>query len=254
MDGNPSLPDLKHMTNAFQRVLIDTTRRLPPFLEENERCSFPTQEADDEEVILNSDGCNCQLCKKPPDQESPEGFFEIFEGNISEVTKRPRPPSSFSSSSIHSSQMAFISSFTAVDETEFDIPLDPLGLVDEEDLFKFINTHPGCENDGPELTVPDKPSKPKSAPTAEPIRLVERNPPPGIPDSFVPGDWTDFVNVDIMDISDHAKKKVRNLLDRFVNLFSTRKTDCRPIYINGKPVEVDIELMTDKPIFIKSLS
>ena len=37
MDGTPSLPNLKHMTNAFQRVLIGTTGRLPPFFEENER-------------------------------------------------------------------------------------------------------------------------------------------------------------------------------------------------------------------------
>ena len=37
MDGTTSLPNLKHMTNAFQRVLIGTTGRLPPFFEENER-------------------------------------------------------------------------------------------------------------------------------------------------------------------------------------------------------------------------
>ena len=252
MDGNPAPPELKHLTNAFRRVLFDTTNRLPPFLEANERCFFPTPEVGDEEVVLPPKGCGCRLCKEPPDKKLEEGFFDIFEGNISKVTQQPRPPSSYASSGSQTQPIAMISSFTAVDEAEFDIPLDPLGIVDEEELYKFINTHPGCENDGPEPEKDEKkPPKPKPTSTADPIRLIERNPPPGIPDSFVPGDWRDFVNVDVMDISDQAKKKVTNLLDRFVNILSCRKTDCRPIYIDGKPVEVDIELMTEKPIFIK---
>jgi len=148
--------------------------------------------------------------------------------------------------------MAFISNFTAVDESEFNIPLDPLGLVDEEDLYKFLNTHPGCENDNEEdyKKIP-RPKGPPSVPAAEPIRLIERNPPPGIPDSFIPGDWRDFLDVNALDISDSAKKKIEIIMDKFVNLFSTRKTDCRPIYIDGKPVEVDINLTTDQPVFIK---
>jgi len=63
-------------------------------------------------------------------------------------------------------------------------------LVDEEDLFKFTNTHPGCENDGLEEEVKTPFNNSKA--TVEPIRMVERNPPPGIPDSFVPGDWRGF--------------------------------------------------------------
>ena len=252
MDGNPSLPDLKHMTNAFRRVLIDTTNRLPPFLEENERCSFPVPEAEEEEVFLPTEDCACQLCKLPPEQLKEEGCFEIFEGNISNVTSQPRPPSSIASSMLNA-PTAFISSFTAVDESEFDIPLDPLGQVDEEELYKFLNTHPGCENDdynSENETI--EPSKPKATPTAEPIKPIERNPPPGIPDSFVPGEWREFIDVESLGISEFTKKKLVNLMDRFVNIFSCKKTDCRPIYIDGKPVEVDIELTTDKPVFLKS--
>ena len=112
----------------------------------------------------------------------------------------------------------------------------------------FINEHPGLE-------VPD-----------EEQAELERLPPvlktdpelykgfslDGIPDQFRPGNWRDS---DIMDringVKDSTKEAFGKLLDKHINLLSFYPTDGRPIIIDGKPVEIDIKLSTDKPIFLK---
>jgi Reverse transcriptase (RNA-dependent DNA polymerase). len=74
----------------------------------------------------------------------------------------------------------------------------------------------------------------------------------GIPDQFRPGDWRES---DIMDrikgIKDSTREAFGKLLDKHTNLLSFYPTDGRPIIIDGKPVEIDIKLSTDKPIFLK---
>ena len=244
VDGDLKEPELSYMTDGFMKVLKDTTSKLPPFLAPNQRCDFPTRETESEEVIVLASSCACDLCTLPSHLLTQEGCFEIFKGDISKITQ-PKTEHTF-----RDPALAMIASFTAVDEAEFDIPLDPLGLVDEEDFYKYMNTHPGCEeDDDTEQETP--PSKPPAKLTDDPIRLIERNPPPGIPDTFVPGNWRDFLNISSIEAPEHIQREAEKLLDRYTNILSCRKTDCRPIYIDGKPVEVDVQLSTDKPIFIK---
>ena len=248
VDGVLKEPELGYMTDGFMKVLKDTTSKLPPFLAHNQRCDFPTREVESEELILLSPACACDICSTPTNLLTEEGCFEIFKGDISRITQPKR------SHTYRDPALAMIASFSAVDEAEYDIPLDPLGLVDEESLYKFMNTHPGFEDEETEEETKaheERAKKPPPVLTDEPIRLIERNPPPGIPDTFVPGNWRDFINVNNIEADDHIKKKVEMLLDRYTNILSCRKTDCRPIYIDGKPVEVDVDLSTDKPIFIK---
>ena len=133
-------------------------------------------------------------------------------------------------------------------EDDRDLPLDIMDLCAPKEMEDFINEHPGLE-------VPD-----------EEQAELERLPPvlktdpelykgfslDGIPDQFRPGNWRDS---DIMDringVKDSTKEAFGKLLDKHINLLSFYPTDGRPIIIDGKPVEIDIKLSTDKPIFLK---
>ena len=142
-DGNPFCYSVQKEIGVYIRIMNSNLSRVPPFLEPNEKCSFPIQELAEEVVDLKAEKyCSCTYCTSTF-PHTPDALV-IFEGSLFKPKERsdicaPKTP--------EQRALAVISSFTAIDEAEFDTPLDPLGLVDEEELFTFMNTHPGFENE-----------------------------------------------------------------------------------------------------------
>jgi hypothetical protein len=75
-----------------------------------------------------------------------------------------------------------------MEEDEIDIPLDPLGMTDDNEIHEFLTTHPGCEEEDYEPAGSDP------LPVTSDRHIV-KNPPIGIPDSFVPGEWRDHFDI-----------------------------------------------------------
>ncbi len=241
---------------VYMEGLRKSTGKLAPFLHPNDRCQFPTRSFEQEKVSLYHHKCPCLLCRNMASiQEtdlSPPGMVDLFKGDINILTGLLRPVSTNGStpSSQKKSRIELaVSSFTEIDEDDDDIPLDPLGYTDEYELDKFMNTHPGFEyQDEMDNTIlPPESVKPE---TTE--RIIEKNPPVGVPDTYRQAEWRDFFDINKVEVSEDIRNKLAALMDKYKRLFSCYATDCRPIYCDGKVVEVDIDLTTDKPIFIKS--
>ncbi len=268
IDGDPTCPTSKQEVEAYSRLVNENLGRLPSFLEPNEKCLLYTRETEEESVDFQTEEfcrcCICIACSCFRLKTKTPGVLYLYEGDLLKPrTKRDNVCGSFNSSrsSISASAPsahAAICSFTAIDGAEFDIPLDPLSQVDEEELHTFMNTHPGFENDQPEeeenktVGYSSLPSEIREKAIPLP-QYHHRTSSIGIPDTFLPGNWRQHVNLQSMSQlpSNDYRQKLENLLDRYSNILSCHKTDCRPIYLDEKQVEVDIELTTDKPIFIK---
>ena len=261
IDGDPGSPLAKQEIEAYSRVMQNALNKLPPFLDPHEKCNMYLKLVDEEEIDLSKEEyCSCCLCTMCPCLKSKQktGALYLLEGNLQNQNRISKEDDSLlSNKRIKDLLHAAIGTFTAVDGAEFDIPLDPLGLVDEEDLHSFMNTHPGFENDNNEEEENEEKIDSFSPPGAEkaiPLpRYSHQTTAPGIPDTFQQGNWRQYIDISSMSQmpSEEHRKKLENLLDRYTNILSCHKTDCRPIYLDEKQVEVDIELTTDKPIFIK---
>ena len=147
---------------------------------------------------------------------------------------------------------ALICEFTGLgEEDDMQMPLDIMGLADETELQEYINEIPETAFD--DLRIQEEENSPNLPPVVKTSpELYKGFDLEGIPDQFRPGDWR---NTDIMsrldDVSEQTKKAFGDLLDKHVNTLSYYPSDGRPIILDGKPVEVDLKLITDKPIFLK---
>jgi hypothetical protein len=257
IDGDPYSPLAKQEVEAYSKIMHDTLDRLPPFMDPHDKCNMYVRPVDEEAVdFFKEEYCKCCLCTTCPCSQTRQdtGALYLYEGNLQHRSRRPKEEDLLVTRKKNPAHAA-IGSFTAVDEAEFDIPLDPLGLVDEEELHTFMNTHPGFENDNAEEENKSAdPAPSSSAEKAIPLpQYSHRTSAPGIPDTFQQGNWRQYIDISSMSQipTEEHKKKMEDLLDRYSNILSCHKTDCRPIYLDEKQVEVDIELTTDKPIFIK---
>ena len=97
-------------------------------------------------------------------------------------------------------------------------------------MQKFINSHPGCENDEELESLAEKFGPP---PKTDPklfgdVDIV------GIPDQFRPGHWReimlDLVN-NIEGIKPETRIGVENLMDKHKNTTSFYPTDGRPVFV-----------------------
>ena len=224
----------------LRQALIDVCPRFKPFMEPNSKCDILVQNFETENIA------------EFKGETETNTTIELFKGSISALTNPGPVPRKQKFSQIR----AIISNMTAIDEAEFDTPLDPLGLIDEDELYKLMNTHPGCENDSSEgeETIQDEKEIDKTG-RPPPIPLtIPKDPPIGIPDTFKPGEWRDYVDPATLPIPPEAQQKFADMMDEHVNLFSCNNNDCRPLIFDGKPAVVSVQLATDKPIYTKPYS
>jgi hypothetical protein len=210
-----------------------TAGKIQLFQSPNERCNFLTQEVGEEPIDIYDANCKCLLCLKrfnldPGIQQKRPGLVDLFQGDVNDLVGKNLPAKSTISDtssgfSITSKDKAIMASFTAMDEEEdIDMPLDPLGLTDDEEIHNFMTTHPGFE-DGNEEETEDL------APQPQPVRSdrkIVKNPPIGIPDSFIPGEWREHLDINKIEINEPTREKLSDLLDEFKNLLSCNATDC----------------------------
>ena len=273
MDFNPNTTIWSSSTRAKEclRTIGDTLQKLPAFLEPNDRCSFPTRTQEGQIIDTDEKHCLCPSCIRAGEPEEPEiteeekeiikydkdpEVFELFNGSINSLVSATRLPYE----GVASIARAAVSEFTAVDASEFDIPLDPLGLVSDEEMDTYINSHPGFENEDQEEkrmnTMTDEQKKrdvedkTTVIPPYDPVTAI-KNPPIGIPNHYRRGEWRDHVDVSKLDIPEEYKEKLTTLMDKVADVFSCYSTDSRHILVDGQPAIVDIELTSDKPVFLK---
>ena len=276
IDEVPFSSDSEFSTRVYMGKMRKTAKKIKPFCTPNERCGFPTQNFEEEMVDISDHNCHCLYCLKRHNlslssTEPLPKLVDLFQGDINDLVgavrgqekasslKNMTYPSVSTAGSSRSSVLsrqeestkaahkAVLASFAAIEDDEEDMPLDPLGLTEDEDIDQYFGTHPGFENDDdPSALDPDPAQKPVTS-----DRNIVRNPPIGIPDSFVPGEWRDHFDISKVDVTEPVREQLAEILDEFRNLLSCNATDCRPILVDGEPAIVDIKLTTDKPIFIK---
>ena len=246
-------------------ILRNTLRKIPSFLPPNDRCMFPLPLTSEEEIKTTDPFCPCLSCCTACNGQctTKPDIHEIYRGNINNLVNVHFKPSRVQINATNIS----VSTFTAVQASEFDTPLDPLGLVDDDEMDAFINSYPGLEDEYLE-ELRGKTLKPQSGksetqtklengsdetdpPRPPPTKSSIPNPPIGIPDHYQRGEWRDFLDLSKIDIPQEYKDRLANLMDKVGDVFSCFATDSRPILVDGEPAVVDIELTTTKPIFIK---
>ena len=252
IDDLPFSKDTDPPDKLYMSKLGETAFKIPYFYPPNQRCNMMTQNFEEEQVDLCHQYCPCLLCLEKfnpftSPNDGKHGMVELFRGDINTLVGQGRPapgrfPPKAPDKSKKKRDRAIIASFTAEEEIDFDHPLDPLGLTDDIEISKFLGTTPESEYDDPPA---DRPQPVRSDPA------ILKDPPIGIPDSFTPGDWREHFDISKIDIPEAIREKLADLFDEFKNLLSCYSTDCRPILVDGEPAVVDIELTTDKPIFIK---
>ena len=174
-------------------------------------------------------------------------------GNINKLIEKNSVDNSTISDTSDNSTSSFRSEITALIDAlgissvpDYDEPLDPMEICNEEEMTTFLNTHPGLEDDYDEED-PNLPEPQKTDPT-----LFQGFDMEGVPDQFRPGNWRETDIMDRLDdVSDDIKEAFGKLLDKHVNTISYHSGDGRPVFLNGKPVTVDVELEHYNPIFIK---
>ena len=249
-------PGSKISGNECLQSIRNTLIKLPPFLEPNDRCSFPTRTQEERVVETDEKNCLCLSCIREGDQEGEPGVYDLYFGSINHLVSTTRPPGE----GVASIMRAAISEFTAIDASEFDIPLDPLGLVSDEEMDNYLNSHPGFENEDreekrqatltPEQKKRDVEDKTTVIPPYDPETAII-NPPIGIPNHYRRGEWREHVDVSKLDIPEEYKEKLSTLMDKVADVFSCYTTDSRHILVDGLPAIVDIDLVDDRPIFLK---
>jgi len=273
VDGTDAITGLKLNEKQIARFLDKVASNLPFFLPANPRCSWPGGVRPLKPQLVDHilEGCRCSCCLTH-NTSGPSGNMLVFEGQINELIARnskeseslPCKTSNFSDISAISNMstkssysrfapemQAAISSITGIDfKDDIDMPPDILELCDEDEMQKFINSHPGCENDEDLESLAEKLEPPQKT---DP-KLFGDVDMVGIPDQFRPGNWREImpnlVN-DIEDIKPETREGLGNLLDKHRNTTSFYPTDGRPVFKDGKPAVVDVELTNYDPIFLK---
>jgi hypothetical protein len=256
VDGLNAMTGCPVDANYYKDQIFDVLKDSLLFPEPSARTFWPQRldENPPENVSYLYSKCRCSLCTRTNFSAVP-GIVKIFKGNINELITKAivkKSESIFSTNSrVSASLKAFIETISdEYNEIDTDVPLDPLELRSEEDMQNFLSTLPGQEQDK-EIDQLDESKLPpiqKSDPA-----LFGNHPMDGIPDQFRPGNWR---NTDMMDripseVPDHIKQSFGDLLDKYSNLFSYYPDNCRPLSLNGKPVILDIELVSDIPVFMK---
>jgi len=114
--------DFDNCEYHWRKAIINTFPMIKPFMKPNSRCDVLVQNFETEQMP----DINGQ--KQAESKVDSNSVIELFKGDVSELTNPGRIPRKQKFSQLR----AIISNMTAVDETEFDTPVDPLGLVDEE--------------------------------------------------------------------------------------------------------------------------
>ena len=174
IDEVPGAENNPFPTRTYMENMSRTAGKIQLFQSPNERCNFLTQEVGEEPMDIYDANCKCLLCLKrfnldPGIQQMRPGLVDLFQGDINDLVGKNLPAKSTISDtssgfSITSKDKAIMASFTAMDEEEdIDMPLDPLGLTDDEEIHNFMTTHPGFEEDNEEETE-------DLAPQPQPVR------------------------------------------------------------------------------------
>jgi hypothetical protein len=154
-------------------------------------------------------------------------------------------------SSFSPEMQAAISSITGINfKDDVDMPPDILELCNEDEMQKFINSHPGCENDEELESLAEKFGPP---PKTDP-KLFGDVDMVGIPDQFRPGNWReimlDLVN-NIEGIKPETRIGVENLMDKHKTPLLSIQRMGNLFFCEGKPAVVDVELTNYELIFLK---
>ncbi|HEY7536226.1 MAG TPA: reverse transcriptase domain-containing protein, partial [Thermodesulfobacteriota bacterium] len=256
VDGLNAMTGIPVDDSYYKEQIYEVLKDMLLFPESSVRSFWPQRlsEEPSENISYLFSKCRCSLCTRTNFSAEPR-VVRIYKGNVNDLITKAvmnKAQSIFSTNSrVSASIRAFIETMSdEFKDIDLDIPLDPLELKTEEEMQTFLSTLPGQEQDKEieQLDVSKLPPIQKSDPA-----LFGNHPMDGIPDQFRPGDWR---NTDIMDripseVPDHIKKQFGDLLDKYSNLFSYFPDNCRPLSLKGKPVILDIELVSDIPIFMK---
>jgi len=154
--------------------------------------------------------------------------------NLSDMSTISNLSTKSSYSRFSPEMQAAISSITGINfKDDVDMPPDILELCNEDEMQKFINSHPGCENDEELESLAEKFGPP---PKTDP-KLFGDVDMVGIPDQFRPGNWReimlDLVN-NIEGIKPETRIGVENLMDKHKNTTSFYSTDGKPVFLRRK--------------------
>jgi hypothetical protein len=166
IDEVPGAKDDPFPTRTFMEKMGNTAKKIQQFNSPHDRCDFPTQQYNTEEVDIFSPDCHCLACIRNLNPEPPfpqPGAVNLFQGDINSlvggvISSRSSislARSSISTASGKDRERVIISNFTAMEEDEIDIPLDPLGMTDDNEIHEFLTTDPGCEEEDYEPTGSD---------------------------------------------------------------------------------------------------
>ena len=250
---------------------------VPPMFPADVRCSWPCRQSEEPFVKVDPyiDDCYCALCAEE-EENTPPSTITLFKGDLRERLKQQDHGTNGSllfatttvkeETHLRSEKDFFPKTFRKLplpnkasiyeflgleEEDDMNMPLDMMNLVDEGEMQKYINEIPETEN-------LDKYAEEERNPEGLPP-VIKTDPSlyqgyslEGIPDQFRPGDWrkTDMMDR-LQDVKEETKKAFGDLLDKHQNCISYYPTDGRPLIFDGKPVEVDIKLITDRPVFLK---
>jgi len=278
MDGLCPLTRSRLVRTTCVEELEEILDNIPPLFKPDVRCQWPCRQTEEEYVKVSPTikECGCALCLEG-EENSPPSTLILFQGDLQTRLARKTDPENEDSlyfattvakedthlrsekdffpktfRKLPMPNKAMIYDFLGLDEEDdMNMPLDMMNLVDEEEMQKYINEIPETENLD---KIAEEERNPEGLPPilkTDPS-LYQGYSLEGIPDQFRPGDWR---NTDIMDrlqdVKEETKKAFGDLLDKHQNCISYYPTDGRPLIFDGKPVEVDIKLITDKPIFLK---
>ena len=263
-----------YCVEEFDGILDD----VPPLFPTDDRCGWPCRQTEEPFVRIDPyiTDCRCALCSEE-EENTPHSLVTHFKGDLRERLKSRSPEQGAESLLIATTEArdethlrseedffpkvfrklplpnkASIYDFLGVqEEDDVGMPLDMMNLVDEEEMQKYINEIPETENldkyAEEERNPEGLPPVLKTDPSLYQGYSLE-----GIPDQFRPGDWRNTDMMDrLQDVKEETKKAFGDLLDKHQNCISYFPTDGRPLIFDGKPVEVDIKLITDRPVFLK---
>ena len=193
-------------------------KEIQPFAKENPICEVPVSIKEAKMACIRHKDCNCPLCSEPINMDLYKDPVCLFKGDIQTKTIQKCLIGESPLTDLEYTQIA-ISALTgteSVDDIDFQDQLDPLGLVDEDDLHEFLNA------------VPDG-DPPKTNPTSNEWRKI----------------------IDSSTVPQEVRPQFEKLMDDNEDLFAYPDTKTRFILDGDKIAVCDIELKTDDPIFIK---
>ena len=189
--------------------------------------SIPVNLTDDNRI------CNCALCHDPTPSHQTYTPSLLYKDNINSLI--------LAAKSLHlndnnedMAQASLNPMCLDDDELGFEIPsseedlLDPMDLVPESEMKKFVFHHPAVEDD---------------------VYSFASGSEVGVRNTFQADDWRKYF--DITTVPEPARERFEKLMDTYKDVFACNSDDRRPILDGDKPAVLDFDLMTDKPIFIK---